>query len=126
MKSERAAVNATWRIVAAAVPANLVSTLSWFGIFTFVNAYIFHVVVWGSNNEYINASVPRRLRDSAFVIAHTSMMGAIFAVGLVHNRLLAAGISLPSVFMCCGVMGALGGTALVAYSFTRHSEKERP
>lgn len=90
------------------------------GFFAF---YLFHGIVWASNNAAVNSCVPARMRDSAFAIANVIMTGCIFSVGVVHNRLLAAGMGLDRVFVTCGVIACVGGAALAAYSLLARSQR---
>ncbi|MHB0935321.1 MAG: MFS transporter [Armatimonadota bacterium] len=79
--------------------------------------------VWGSNSPALNASVSPRLRDSAFALMMVPAQLAVFLVGIIHNRMLHAGLSLPEVFRWCGIIAALGGgLVLIVYSFTRRRE----
>lgn len=82
--------------------------------------YLCHGSVWGTNLAAINRVVSSRLRDSAFALMSVIMTCAVFVVGIVHNRLLAAGVSLPHVFTYCGAVAFVAGLCLVGYSFSRH------
>jgi hypothetical protein len=50
------------------------------------------------------------------------ILGVFFA-GMLHNRLLEAGCSLPCVFVVCGVVAGLSGLLLLCYSFSGHSRR---
>lgn len=80
--------------------------------------------IWGSNSPAVNASVAPRLRDSAFAVMMVPSLLAVFLVGIIHNRLLAAHFTLPQVFHVCGLIGiTCGGLVLIVYSFTRHARQ---
>jgi len=80
--------------------------------------------IWGSNSPAVNASVSPRLRDSAFALMLIPAQLALFLVGIVHNRMLAAGLTLPEVFRWCGIIAALGGgMVLIVYSFIRRAPR---
>jgi len=78
--------------------------------------YLGHGMVWGSNTASVNACGRPHLRDSAFAIMSVSMVTCVFGVGLVHNRLLDRGYSLPAVFRTCGAIAAVGGVMLILRS----------
>jgi len=81
--------------------------------------------VWGSNSPAVNASVSPRLRDSAFALMMVPAQLAVFLVGIIHNRMLNAGLTLPEVFRWCAIVAALGGgLVLIVYSFTRRGRRE--
>jgi len=82
--------------------------------------YLCHGSVWSTNLAAVNSTVTPRLRDSAFAIMSVTMTVAIFLVGIIHNRLLAAGLPLHIVFTCCGSVAVIGGIGLIAYSCSRH------
>jgi len=95
-------------------PADWMLKLAYFAYFMGMGC------VWGSNSPALNASVSPRLRDSAFALMMVPSQLALFLVGIVHNRMLAAGLSLPELFRWCGTIAALGGgVVLIVYSFTR-------
>jgi len=99
------------------------------GPFALQAAYVAYFLgmggVWGSNSPAVNASVPPRLRDSAFALMMVPAQLAVFLVGIIHNRMLNAGLSLPEVFRWCGFIAALGGgLVLIVYSFTRRGQQE--
>lgn len=81
--------------------------------------YVFHGVVWCCALPAVDAGIEPRTRDSAFAVTCMAEIGAVFLVGVVHNRLLSIGMSLPFVFECCGTVCALSGMALFMYSLRR-------
>jgi MFS family permease len=85
-------------------------------IFAYLGFYLFHGFVWGSNSASVTAVVPAHLRDAAFALLSVSQLVAVFLVGVFHNRLLTAGMSLPQLFVTCGVIGACAGVGLLLYS----------
>jgi MFS family permease len=88
--------------------------------------YLFHGAVWGTNTAAINAAVEPRQREYAMAITTSVSTGATFAVGVVHNRLLTAGMSLPGVIHLSGAIGAVAGVVMICYSFTRFAAWSRP
>ena len=91
----------------------------------YLTFYLVHGIVWGAALPAVNACATPRLRDSAFAITGMTEVVAIFLAGLVHNRLIVAGRSLPYVFVFCGAITGLAAAGLFAYSFTRHWRNAR-
>ena len=91
----------------------------------FASLYVSYGLIWGSNVATINGCIEPRLRDSAFAIMNVLLMASVFGVGGVHNRMLNAGWTFPSVFMFCGAIGSSAGVMLIAYSFSRHFLRSR-
>jgi len=87
---------------------------------TYLLYYLAHGAVWGTNAAAVNATVRPRLRDSAFAITAIVMMFGQFLAGAMHNRLLAAGCSLPTVFAISAMIAGGGAALLIAYTFTAH------
>ena len=85
--------------------------------------HLLHGIVWGAALPAVDACVPPRLRDSAFAITGMIEVTAIFFVGLIHNRLVVTGFALDRVFLVCGIIPVLGGTALFLYSHASHSKR---
>ncbi|MHB9130349.1 MAG: MFS transporter [Armatimonadota bacterium] len=83
--------------------------------------YLSHGSVWGSNTASVNAVTPNRLRDAAFAIMSIISLSFVLVVGVIHNRLLSAGVTLPHVFLWCGLIAAVAGVTLLAYSFSAHA-----
>lgn len=84
-------------------------------------------LVWGSNSPALNSTVSPRLRDTAFTVNMALATGAVFLVGIVHNRLLHAGFALPRIFAVCSLTTALGGAAvLIFYSFLKRTPQPEP
>lgn len=69
--------------------------------------------VWGSNSTAVNRMVPPHLRDAAFACMGLILMASLLTVGLIHNRLVEAGVSLPHVFIICGLVCAGAGALLI-------------
>jgi predicted MFS family arabinose efflux permease len=90
---------------------------------TYLLYYLTHGAVWGTNTAAVNATVRPRLRDSAFAITAIVMMFGQFLAGAMHNRLLAAGCSLPTVFVVSAAIAGGGAVLLIAYTFTAHSRR---
>jgi len=86
--------------------------------------YVFHGSVWGTEGVAINASVPPRLRDSAFAAMSLLATLALFGVGVVHNRMLAAGFGLREIFELSGACGIAGGLVIFAYSILRKKQTQ--
>lgn len=101
--------------LAAAGSAVVLMGLSGSGLFLVIGYVLFYLgqgMVWGANSASVNAGVDPRLRDSAFALMNIFMMVAVFGTGIVHNRLLTAGLSLRMLFVLCGVLAVCGGITL--------------
>ncbi|HOF39353.1 MAG TPA: MFS transporter [Candidatus Hydrogenedentes bacterium] len=85
--------------------------------------YLSHGFVWAFALPAINVCVRPRLRDSAFALTAMFEILGVFFAGMLHNRLLEAGCSLPCVFVVCGVVAGLSGLLLLCYSFSGHSRR---
>ncbi len=70
-------------------------------------------IVWGANSTALNRMVPPNLRDAAFACMGLILMASLLTVGVIHNRLVEAGVSLPNVFIVCGVVCFCAGTLLI-------------
>lgn len=82
-------------------------------IAAFTLYYIGQGIVWGSNSTAVNRAVSQQYKDAAFACMGLVLTTAILLVGLVHHLLVAAGVSLPRVFLICGTFGILSGTTLI-------------
>ncbi len=85
--------------------------------------YLSHGLVWAFALPAINVCVRPRLRDSAFALTAMFEIIGVFLAGLLHNRLIEAGFSLPYVFIVCGVVVGASGLLLLGYSFTGHARR---
>jgi MFS family permease len=90
---------------------------------TYLLYYLSHGAVWGTNAAAVNATVRPRLRDSAFAITAIVMMFGQFLAGALHNRLLAAGFTLPTVFAASAAIAGGGAVVLIGYTFTARSRR---
>lgn len=82
----------------------------------YMGFYFVHGTVWAAALPSVNAVVRPQLRDAAFALALMVEVGAIVLTGAVHNRLIAAGFSLPVVFTVCGTVTLVLAAALIVYS----------
>jgi Major Facilitator Superfamily len=85
--------------------------------------YLFHGTVWAAALPAVSTCVRPRLRDSAFALALMAEIAAIFSQGLLASVLLGRDFALSTVFLVCGTVTAVGGTALVLYSLTTHATR---
>lgn len=85
--------------------------------------YLVHGIVWGTVTASITLCLPLRVRDSGFAVTWLFEIFAVFGVGMIHNRLLGNGISLPSTFAACGMVLVMTGCALAWYSGTTHAAR---
>jgi MFS family permease len=88
----------------------------WMYLALYAMYFTAHAMNWGSMSAGINSNVPSRLRDTAFALMSMVSTSAAVLVGFIHNRLLAHGIGLGSVFVVCGSVGFFSGTVLTVYS----------
>ena len=93
--------------------------------FGYLAFYLVHGLVWSSGLPAISLCVRPSLRDSAFALTLMIEMATIVTVGFFHNRMLALGVSLGTIFLICACVTFLAGGILVAYSFHPHS-RPRP
>ncbi|MFO7973209.1 MAG: MFS transporter [Candidatus Hydrogenedentota bacterium] len=85
--------------------------------------YTSHGLVWAFALPAINICVRPRLRDSAFALTAMSEIIGVFSAGLLHNRLLERGASLPTVFIISGMIAGISGLLLLLYSFSTHARQ---
>lgn len=83
--------------------------------------YLSHGLVWAFALPAINVCVSPRLRDSAFALTAMFEIIGVFSAGLLHNRLLEMGKSLPFVFIASGIVAGGAGLLLLTYSFSFHA-----
>lgn len=88
--------------------------------------YLSHGLVWAFALPAINVCVRPRLRDSAFALTAMFEIVGVFLAGILHNRLIEAGFSLPYVFVVCGVVVGASGLLLLGYSFSGHARRNGP
>ncbi|MFA7515915.1 MAG: MFS transporter [Candidatus Ratteibacteria bacterium] len=88
----------------------------WLLLFWYYGFYLFHGAIWATNSASVNASVPSRLIDAAFVVMSTVGMGAVIFTGAVHAAMLNAGMTLPRLFFSCGLIASAGGLLLIGVS----------
>ena len=88
--------------------------------------YLSHGLVWAFALPAINVCVRPRLRDSAFALTAMFEIVGVFLAGILHNRLIEAGFSLPYVFVVCGVVVGASGLLLLGYSFSGHAQRNGP
>jgi len=88
--------------------------------------YLSHGLVWAFALPAINVCVRPRLRDSAFALTAMFEIVGVFLAGVLHNRLIEAGFSLPYVFVVCGVVVGASGLLLLGYSFSGHARRNGP
>ncbi|MFA5866178.1 MAG: MFS transporter [Phycisphaerae bacterium] len=96
------------------IPRELGLTVVCSGVF-----YVFWGGVWGTEIVTVHASVEPHLCDAAFGVMSVLGTVSVFMVGMAHNRMLAAGFSIPNVFLVCGIMTVIGGSTLILYSRKR-------
>ena len=85
--------------------------------------YFVHGIVWGAGLPSVSACVRPERRAPAFAIGLMVEIVTISLVGLIHNRLLAWGASLNTVFLVCALAAGFAGGTLYLYSFTSHSKR---
>ncbi len=91
----------------------------------YLGFYVFHGGTWSTETAAVNIVSQPRLRDAVFAVMSILATGMVFLAGLVHNRMLAAGISLPRIFLVCGMIGMAGGILLFIYSFSKSARQCR-
>ena len=89
----------------------------------YLTFYLLHGIVWATALPAIDACVPPRLRDAAFALLGMAEIGAVFLVGVAHNRLIVMGKTLGFVFVFCGGLTAAAGFALFVYSHSDHARR---
>ncbi len=94
-------------------------------IVCYLGFYVCHGGTWSTESAAVNMVSQPRLRDAVFAVMSILATAAVFITGLVHNRMLAAGFSLPRIFLVCGLIGTTGGTLLFLYSFSRSAKQCR-
>lgn len=88
--------------------------------------FLFQGGVWGSSIPAFNASVQPRVRDSAFAVMGVVSTITLFLTGVVHNRMIHAGIALPRLFVLCGLTAIAGGMLLACIAaILRRSGRDR-
>lgn len=90
---------------------------------TYLLFYTSHGLVWAFALPAINVCIRPRLRDSAFALTAMCEIIGVFSAGLLHNRLIERGTTLPIVFIVSGIIVGISGFLLLVYSFSTHARQ---
>lgn len=102
-------------LVAAGVVAMALTTSQEAMVASYLFYYLAYGVIWSSNLATVNRSVRADLREAAFAVSTAGATVGVLLVGALHNRLLAAGMTLPNLFVLCGAAAAAAGAILILY-----------
>jgi MFS family permease len=94
-------------------------------IVCYLGFYVCHGGTWSTETAAVNLIAQPRLRDTVFAVMSILATASVFITGLVHNRMLAAGFTLPQIFLVCGMIGMMGGFLLFLYSFSKSAKQCR-
>ncbi|MCE9589507.1 MAG: MFS transporter [Planctomycetes bacterium] len=108
-------------LAVSAVAAALITAMPASGLMigAYFLYYAVHGTVWGSNSAAVNAQIAPRLRESAFTLMSLAQSGAMIVVGVTQQRMLAYGMTFPSIYAVCAAVAVLCGVALAVTSRRR-------